>query len=250
MPELSIIIPAWNEVASLPDLVRAITEAFPPGCEPSIELVVVDDGSDDGSWELLSGPLRAAEPRLVPGRLPHRGGQTAALWAGLGWARADWVAHLDADLQNDPRDLRALWALGKRGFDAVLGYRERRQDSWSRRLVSCCARRARQAMLGDPIVDIGCSTRVVRREALRHLPPLTNAHRYLPAMLFLLGFRVIQVPVDHRARRFGHSKYTTAGRTLEALRDIWGVRAFLRAQAPAIAWSKPPAGRPASAEGG
>jgi dolichol-phosphate mannosyltransferase len=218
-PELSVVVPCLDERANLSELVRRLQDAFPTGGAVHAEFVLVDDGSSDGSAVLL-GELAAAEPRLVPVLRPRRGGQTAALWDGLRMARGGWIAHLDGDLQNDPADLPGMLQLARQGYDAVLGYRAARHDSWRRRAASRFANVVRRSVLHDHIHDIGCSTRVVRREALALLPELPDLHRYIPALLERSGWRIVQVPARHEPRRQGKSKYTNLGRGLRGLVDL------------------------------
>ena len=218
-PELAVVVPCLNESGSLPELVRRLQAAFPAENEPRVEFVIVDDGSNDGSAALLR-ELAASEPRLVPVLRAQRGGQTAALWDGLRASRAAWIAHLDGDLQNDPADLPGMLLQAKQGFDAVLGYRAARHDSWRRRAASRFANVVRRAVLHDHIRDIGCSTRVVRREALEALPDVPDMHRYLPALLERAGWRIVQVPARHEPRRHGESKYTNWRRGLRGVVDL------------------------------
>lgn len=216
---LSIILPCLNEVDSLRELVWRLARAFPPDGDISAEFIIVDDGSGDGSAQLLQ-QLGPSEPRLVVVSRPRRGGQSVALWDGLAVARGEYVAHLDCDLQNDPDDLPGMLQMAQQGYDAVLGYRERRHDSWSRRGASAFANAVRRAILHDHVRDVGCSTRVVRREALTALPFVPNLHRYVPALLERGGCRIVQVPVHHHPRATGKSKYGNFRRGLEGLADL------------------------------
>lgn len=219
VPELSVVVPCLNERDSLPELVRRLRAAFPAEGALRAEFVIVDDGSSDGSEAVLR-ELAAAEPRLIPVLRPRRGGQTAALWDGLRSARAAWIGHLDGDLQNDPADLPVMLRRAQQGFDAVFGYRAARHDGWRRRVASRFANVVRRAVLHDHIRDIGCSTRVVRREALAMLPERPDLHRYLPALVECAGWRIAQVPAHHEPRRHGKSKYTNLGRGLRGLADL------------------------------
>ncbi len=219
VPALSVVVPCLNESGSLRELVRRLQAAFPAGGTPQAEFILVDDGSSDGSAALLR-ELAAEEPRLVPVLRANRGGQTAALRDGLRASRGAWVAHLDGDLQNDPADLPGMLQQAQQGYDAVLGYRVTRHDSVRRRLASRFANAVRRAVLHDHIRDIGCSTRVVRREALAALPVLPDVHRYIPALLERAGWRIAQVPARHEPRRYGVSKYTNVGRGLRGLVDL------------------------------
>ena len=225
--ELSVIVPCLNEADSIPTLLAELVAAFPVGGTTAAEFVLVDDGSEDDSRAVLSRCV-AKEPRLHPVLRPSRGGQTQALHDGLQAARGDWIAHLDGDLQNDPRDLPALLEAARSGYDAVFGYRAERHDSLSRRWASRFANALRQQVLRDSIRDIGCSTRVVRREVLEKLPPLPDLHRYLPALVERAGWRVTQVPTHHRPRRHGTSKYGNLGRALRGPGDLFRMARLAR----------------------
>lgn len=218
---LSIVVPAFNERESLPPLLdelRAVLDTI----ESTAEIVIVDDGSTDGSGAWLDSES-AREPRLRPVRLERRGGQSAALAAGLARARGAVIVTLDADLQNDPSDIPRLIA-ALRDADVVSGVRRVRHDDWRRRWASALANRARRAWLGDSITDMGCSLKAYRREALEGLPLFGTAHRFLPALCEFRGARLAELDVAHRARRFGVSKYHRTGRLASGLADLVGVR--------------------------
>ena len=228
-PELSVVVPCYNEAESLPELCRRLAEAFPTDDSLTVEFVLVDDGSTDGTAAVLQR-LAADDPRIVPLPRPTRGGQTMALWDGLQAARGRWIAHLDGDLQNDPADLPVmLRQAGQENLDAVLGYRESRHDDFGRRFASRFANSVRRLVLHDTIRDIGCSTRVVRREILARLEPVPNLHRYLPALIEKGNWRLRQVPVHHYERDFGVSKYGNLSRGLQGLRDLPRMAAYIRA---------------------
>ncbi len=227
LPLLSVVIPCLNERDSLPELVARLEKSLPDGSIPSAEFIIVDDGSSDGSAEVLA-ELQTDHPRLKVLRRPERGGQTPALWDGLALAKGTWIAHLDGDLQNDPQDLPDLYRTAQQGYDAVLGIRAQRRDSLGRRWASRFANAVRRASLHDTIIDVGCSTRVVKAAVLRQIPPLPNMHRYLPAVIERMGSRIAQVPVSHHPRQHGESKYTNLGRGLKSARDLLRVRRFLR----------------------
>jgi glycosyltransferase involved in cell wall biosynthesis len=221
MPEISVIIPVYNERESLDPL---LAELFPVlvGTGRSFEIVMVDDGSDDGSGE---GMLRAskAEPRVVPVRLEGHAGQSAALAAGLARSGGEIIVTLDADLQNDPEDIPRLLA-ALEGAEVVSGIRRPRRDSAGRRLSSWVANAVRRAVLGDPVHDIGCSLKAYRRAALEGIPVFDGFHRFLPALCLFRGARLIEIPVSHRRRRFGRSKYGPLDRMGRGLFDLVGVR--------------------------
>jgi glycosyltransferase involved in cell wall biosynthesis len=231
---LSVVVPAKNEAASLPQLVEEITRALRPltgarGDGPTLggfEIVVVDDGSTDDTPAVLKG-LAARYPELQPVRLVRNVGQSAATAAGIRAARGEWVATVDADLQNDPADLAALWdALP--GHDGVLGWRVKRQDVWSKRVISRYANRVRNAVLGQSIRDTGCSMRIFSRELALRLPMFRGSHRFLGPLLLREGARLAQLPVAHRPRPHGTSHYNLWNRSLRVVVDLFGVAWLMR----------------------
>ena len=188
------------------------------------EAVFVDDGSRDRSAEILRG-FRDADPRVRLIRLKANAGETAATDAGFKAARGTWVVTMDADLQNDPRDIpRLLSHLGE--WDAVTGWRVNRGagDSWVRRLSSRVANRVRNALSEETIQDSGCTFRAFRRECVRDLALYRGFHRFIPTLLKMRGYRVLEVPVNHRPRRFGESKYGIGNRAFRASVDLMVVR--------------------------
>jgi len=219
-PLLSAVVPAYNEVESLPSLLAELRTAL-DATQRSWELVLVDDGSTDGTAALLLSEA-ASDPRLVIVRFEKNAGQSAALAAGLARARGDVVVTLDADLQNDPADIPTLLA-ALAGADVVSGVRAKRNDSWVRRVSSRVANATRRAVIGDSVTDIGCSLKVYRREALVGLPMFVGVHRFLPALCAFRGARVVEVPVHHRPRTRGVSKYGMGNRLWRGIHDLVGV---------------------------
>jgi glycosyltransferase involved in cell wall biosynthesis len=233
---LSVVVPAKNEAASLPQLVeeiarvlRPLTGDRAPGAGRGLagfEVVVVDDGSTDETPGVLRR-LAADYPELRAVRLARNVGQSAATAAGFRAARGEWVATLDADLQNDPADLARLWdALP--GFDAALGWREKRRDVWSKRVISRWANRVRNAVLGQAIRDTGCSVRVFPREVALRLPMFKGCHRFFGPLLLREGCAVVQLPVNHRPRPHGTSHYNLWNRSVRVVVDLFGVAWLLR----------------------
>ena len=233
---LSVVVPAKNEAASLPQLVHEITRSLHALCEPAqtsgqrsaagFEIIVVDDGSTDETTRVLAD-LTAVHPQLRSLRLATSAGQSAALVAGCRAARGDWIATLDADLQNDPRDLVTLWT-ALPGHDVALGWRVKREDSWTRRVVSRWANRVRNMVLGQSIRDSGCSVRIFPRAVALRLPLFKGAHRFLGPLFLSAGCRIIQVPVHHRPRPHGRSHYNLWNRSLGVVFDLFGVAWLMR----------------------
>src|SRR5262249_6574848 len=214
------VVPAYNEVESLPVLVTELRAALAASGR-TWEMVLVDDGSSDGTADRMRAEA-LSEPRIRVLRLEKNAGQSAALAAGLAAARGDVVVTMDADLQNDPADIGALLAALEHA-DVVSGVRANRQDSWIRLVSSRIANATRRAVLGDSITDIGCSLKAYRREVLEGLPMFVGVHRFLPALASFRGARVVEVPVRHRARTLGTSKYGMGNRLWRGIHDLVGV---------------------------
>ena len=230
---LSVVVPARNEAKGLPQFVDEVARALRPlrdGGTPrplaGFEVLIVDDGSTDGTSAVL-GALAADYPELRAIRLAAGVGQSSAMVAGLRAARGDWIATLDADLQNDPADLVRLWE-ALPGHDVALGWRVDRRDVWSRRVLSRWANRVRNAVLGQSIRDTGCSVRIFPREVAMRLPVFRGVHRFLGPLLLREGCRLVQVPVGHRPRPHGRSHYNLWNRSLQVVSDLFGVAWLLR----------------------
>lgn len=222
-PLLSIVIPIKNEEATIPGLASEVDRAF-AGVDYSWEAVWVDDGSTDRSVEILRA--LPAPHRLL--RLDSNHGQSAAFMAGFHAARGTWIGTIDGDGQNDPADLpRQLAHARVGGADMVNGIRAKRQDSVIRKLSSRIGNGTRNWLTGESVSDVGCSTRVVRREALLFLPFFHGMHRFLPTLVRMGGYRIDEIPVNHRPRAGGKSKYGINNRLWSGLRDIFGVRWLL-----------------------
>ncbi len=220
-PQISAVVPAYNEVESLPPLFAELRAAL-EATGRTWELIVVDDGSADGTRELVLAEA-ARDPRVRALVLERNAGQIAALAAGLVRARGGIVVTLDADLQNDPADLPRLLAALEHA-DVVSGVRTKRQDSWVRLVSSRIANAVRRGVLKDPVTDIGCSFKAYRREVLEGLPMFVGVHRFLPALCVFRGARFAEVPLTHRARAHGVSKYGVGNRLWRGMADLVGVQ--------------------------
>jgi glycosyltransferase involved in cell wall biosynthesis len=231
------VVPAKDEAACLPQLVEEIAGSLRPLCGHTagggaevglsgFEILIVDDGSTDRTGQVLE-ELAREYPELRPLRLRSNVGQSAAIAAGMDAARGDWIATLDADLQNDPADLATLWEVLP-GHDVALGWRVRRMDAWSRRAISRLANAVRNAVLGQAIRDTGCSVRIFPRDVALRLPCFHGMHRFFGPLLLRDGCRVVQVPVNHRPRPHGRSHYNFRNRSLRVVVDLIGVAWLMR----------------------
>ncbi len=220
-PWLSVVIPVFDEAENLEPLHRELDAALAKVARPA-EIVFVDDGSADQSPAVLAR-LAATDPRVRVVTLDRNHGQSAAFDAGFRHARGEVVATLDADLQNDPADLPRLLA-GLDRADVVNGVRAERRDTWVRKLSSRIGNGFRNWATGESVTDVGCSLRVMRAEPLRRVKMFRGMHRFLPTLLRMEGARVIEVPVAHRPRLHGASKYGIANRLFTGLHDVFAVR--------------------------
>lgn len=227
-PELSIVVPIYNEVESIPHLIEAIADGVST-LGISYEIICVDDGSRDGSTELLQ-EIAQNRPDLVAIILRRNYGQTPAMAAGFNYARGQVIVSLDADLQNDPLDIPMLIDKLGEGYDLVSGWRKKRQDDKLTRLLpSKIANWLIAKVTGVQLHDYGCSLKAYRAELVADMNLYGELHRFLPALAFIEGAKITEVPVRHHARRFGQSKYGL-GRTFRVLMDlltIWFMKKFL-----------------------
>jgi len=218
---LSLILPVWNEEHCVGATLREAHAVLRAQARP-FEILAVDDGSNDRTHELLRGLARELAALRVLRLNPHSG-QSAAMWAGLRHSRGAILVFMDADGQNDPADIPKLIA-GLESHDVCCGYRADRQDSLSKRLGSRLANFVRNRVLGERIRDTGCSLKAFKRHVLADLPVWDGMHRFLPALAAMKGAAIAEVPVNHRPRPAGKSKYTNRGRLLHTLADLRGVR--------------------------
>jgi dolichol-phosphate mannosyltransferase len=218
-PALSVVVPLYNEEANLPILQEELRVAL-SGLD--YEILFVDDGSIDRTAERIEA---APNIRLI--RFEKNCGQSAAIYAGLVAARGATVVIIDGDLQNDPADIPRLLAEITHGVDLVCGYRLKRQDTVVKRLTSRIANTVRSRYTKDGVRDTGCTLKAMRRECVSALFPFKGMHRFIPALVKAAGYRLVEIPVSHRPRRFGQSKYGLSNRALRATIDMFGVRWLL-----------------------
>jgi dolichol-phosphate mannosyltransferase len=218
-PAVSVIVPLFNEEENISILQSELRAAL-DGLD--YEIVFVDDGSVDCTVERIE---TAPNVRLI--RFEKNTGQSAAIYAGLQAARGANAVLIDGDLQNDPADIPRLLAEIARGADLVCGYRINRQDTLVKRMTSWIANAVRSRFTKDGVRDTGCTLKAIRRECISALVPFKGMHRFIPALIKGAGYRLVEIPVNHRPRRFGQSKYGLGNRALRATIDMFGVRWLL-----------------------
>jgi glycosyltransferase involved in cell wall biosynthesis len=224
-PELSVVVPLRDEALNVEPLYDELTRALAAVPGP-YELILVEDGSVDSTFEKLAA-LQARDPRVRVVRFSRNFGQTAAFAAGFALARGRWIATMDGDLQNNPEDIPRLLRIAQTK-DIVCGWRKQRQDAFlTRHVPSVVANWLLSRVSGLHLHDNGCSLKVYRAEVVKPLRLRAGMHRYLPALASQLGPRVDEVIVDHRARRFGQSKYGLS-RTLRVVADLVQMRRLMR----------------------
>jgi dolichol-phosphate mannosyltransferase len=223
--ELSVIIPFFNEADCVEAVCLEVMAVLQEHYADRWEMLIVDDGSTDASPMIMDGlAQKFSVIRAI--HLHPNSGQSAALQSGFAASRGELLATLDGDGQNDPQDIRLLVeAMIRHEVDMMCGVRTRRADNWVRRISSRIANRVRAALLQDHISDVGCSIRVFRRHCLSRLCFFRNAHRFFPALVQMQGFRVAEMPVRHRPRISGESKYGGGirSRLWVGLADLAGV---------------------------
>ena len=228
--KVSIVVPVYNEqdnVLPLAEELQRLDKAI-----PELEALFVDDGSSDATWARIQ-EARSRYPAVGGIRYEKNRGQSSALLTGLRHASGDVLVTLDGDLQNNPADIpRLLEAL--RDCDAVCGYRAKRQDTWTRRVGSRLANRIRNGCTHDGIRDTGCSLKAFRKVCVNDLPPVEGVHRFMPAYFKLNGRAIKELPVDHRARTRGVSKYTNLKRLPRTICDLFGFVWYRQRYLPAL----------------
>jgi dolichol-phosphate mannosyltransferase len=221
--DVSVIVPVFNEEDNICILQKELDDAL-TGIEH--EIIFVDDGSSDRTAEKIE---RRPEVRVL--RFEKNTGQSAAIYAGLNAARGGILVLIDGDLQNDPADIPRLLAEISRGADLVCGYRQKRKDTKVKLMTSWIANFVRSRFTKDGVRDTGCTLKAMRHECVEALVPFKGMHRFIPALIKGAGYRLVEVPVNHRPRRFGQSKYGLRNRAWRATIDMFGVRWLLSRQA-------------------
>ena len=224
-PTLSVVIPFYNEEECIEPVCLEAMQTLETLQHEDWQLIMVDDGSSDETPQIMDR-LAAGNPRFTALHLQPNSGQSAALEAGFAAATGELIATLDGDGQNDPGDLsRLLDERYRLGVDMMCGIRQKRADNWLRKLSSRIANRVRSAFLKDNITDVGCSIRVFRRQCLERIRMFRNAHRFFPALFQMAGYSVAEMPVNHRPRLKGSSKYGGGinSRLWVGLADLAGV---------------------------
>ena len=218
-PAVSVIVPLFNEEENM-SILQSELKAALAGIDH--EMIFVDDGSIDRTLERIE---TAPNVRVI--RFEKNTGQSAAIYAGLQAAHGAITVLIDGDLQNDPTDIPRLLAEIDRGADLVCGYRARRKDTLLKRLTSRIANFVRSRFTKDYVRDTGCTLKAMRRDCVSALLPFKGMHRFIPALVKGAGYRLVEIPVNHRPRRFGQSKYGLGNRALRATIDMFGVRWLL-----------------------
>lgn len=223
--QLSVIIPVYNEEQNVVPLHEAISPVLDQ-IDRRSEVIFIDDGSKDGTYDLLKG-LNASDPRCRIIRFRRNFGQTAAMAAGFAHARGEILITLDGDLQNDPRDIPILIEKMEEGYDVVSGWRYQRKDKFvTRRIPSICANWLISRITGIRLHDYGCTLKAYRKEVAQNIGLYGEMHRFIPAMASWMGVNVAEVKVNHHPRKFGTSKYGLS-RTTRVLLDLITVKFLL-----------------------
>jgi len=215
VPQISVIAPLYNEGENVAELQSQLNQAL---AGRQYELIFVDDGSSDDTSAHVT-----PEPHVVLLRFRANAGQSAAMYAGMQAARGDVLVLIDGDLQNDPADIPALVNKLSEGYDLVCGYRAKRKDTAFKRVQSRIANAVRSRFIGDGVRDTGCSLKAMKRQCREALLPFNGMHRFIPAFIRHAGYKITEVPVNHRPRLHGVSKYNFANRAWRATKDMFGV---------------------------
>jgi len=225
--EISVVVPVYNEEGNLPILIPKLVEVL-KGLERSYEMIFVDDGSSDESRRIL-GEMTLQYPSLRILRFRVNRGLSAALLAGMREARGGIIVTLDSDLQNDPADIPKLLEYLDR-YDMATGWRQKRRDTWLKKISSKIGNAARNLLSGENIRDSACTLRAFKKDCIIGIPVFNGMHRFLSTLVKMGGYRIIEVPVSHHPRRFGRSKYNIRNRMLKSFIDLLAVR-WMKARA-------------------
>ena len=219
--EISVVVPIFNEEESIPILIPKLVEVL-NDLNSLYEVILVDDGSSDGSLKILK-EMVSRYPFLRILRFKENRGSSTVLVAGVREAQGRKIVTIDSDLQNDPEDIpKLLEYLGR--YDMAAGWRHKREDPWLRRISSRIANAVRNWLSGEKINDSVCPLRVFKKECFKDIPKFNGMHRFLPTLMKMEGYRVIEVPVSHHPRRFGRSKYNIRNRMWRSFIDLLAVR--------------------------
>lgn len=221
-PKISVVIPLYNEEENMPILQKELAAAL---AGLSYEIVFVDDCSKDGTFSRIE-----KKPEIRVLQFEKNAGQSAAMYAGVHAARGEVIVLLDGDLQNDPADIPKLLKEIENGYDLVCGYRAKRKDTVVKRITSRVANFVRSRFTGDGVRDTGCTLKAMRKECGQALVPFYGMHRFIPALVKGAGYKLVEIPVNHRPRTFGVSKYGLGNRAVKATVDMFGVRWILSRQ--------------------
>jgi len=219
--EISVVVPVYNEEGNLPLLIPKLKEVV-QGLGCSCEIIFVDDGSSDGSLRILRD-MASQYPCLRVLRFRENRGLSTALVAGMREARGEKIVTLDSDLQNDPADIPMLLEYLDH-YDMATGWRQKREDSWLKRISSEIGNAVRNWLSGENIQDSACTLRVFKKECIQEIPVFNGMHRFLSTLVKMEGYRIIEVPVSHHPRKFGESKYNIRNRMVRSFVDLLAVR--------------------------
>jgi dolichol-phosphate mannosyltransferase len=220
-PTLSVVVPVYNEEGNLPVLIPKLVEVL-KGLGLSYEMIFVDDGSSDGSRKILK-EVATQYPFLRVLRLRENRGISTALVAGMKEARGKKIVTLDSDLQNDPADIPRLLEYLDR-YDMATGWRQKREDTWLKKISSKIGNAVRNRLSGEAIRDSACTLRAFKKECVKEIPVFNGMHRFLSTLVKMGGYRIIEVPVSHYPRKFGESKYNIRNRMVRSFIDLLAVR--------------------------
>ena len=221
-PSVSVVVPLYNEQDNIATLQKELAAAL---ADIDHEILFVDDGSSDNTVARID---RTADIRVL--EFAKNTGQSAAMYAGINAARGDVIVLIDGDLQNDPKDINLLLKAIEKGADLACGYRAKRQDNLSKKISSRVANAIRSRFTRDGVRDTGCTLKAMRRQCREMLVPFYGMHRFIPALVRGGGYKLVEVPVNHRPRTAGTSKYAFGSRVLKATADMFAVRWLLSRQ--------------------